>query len=144
NNSNVALFALDLLAVTTVPGQPTLQTATPKSSSEIDLAWTAPTSGGAPTSYNVYRGTTAGGEGRTAYKSGLTTTSYADTSCNASTTYYYTVAAVNSSGTGTQSAEQSATTQAATAPQFATGFESTNPQPTWNDTWDYIANVSGY
>jgi fibronectin type 3 domain-containing protein len=88
----------------TVPSAPTGVTAT-AGTNQVSLSWTA--SSGA-TSYNVYRSTSSGGEGSTAYASGLTGTSYTDTGVTAGTTYYYKVAAANSAGTSAQSAEVSA------------------------------------
>ncbi len=64
------------------------------STSGIGLSWTAPT--GAMT-YNVYRGTTSGGE--TLLVSGVATTTYSDTTVTAGTTYYYRVTAVNANAT---------------------------------------------
>jgi hypothetical protein len=58
----------------------------------INLSWTVPT--GAQT-YNIYRGTTPGGEGTSPLAIGIATTTYADTAITAGTTYYYTVTAVN-------------------------------------------------
>ena len=53
-----------------------------------------------------------GGEGTTPIPTGTGTT-YTDTALTNGTTYYYTVAAINSAGTGPQSGEASATPQAA-------------------------------
>jgi fibronectin type 3 domain-containing protein len=106
----------------TVPATPTGVTAT-AGVSKVSLAWTA--SSGA-TSYNVYRSTTSGGEGTTAYASGITTASYTDSSATAGTTYYYKVAAVNSAGTSAQSSEVSATpTSGVTVPAAPTGVTAT-------------------
>jgi hypothetical protein len=58
----------------------------------VRLSWTAAT--GAQT-YNVYRGTSSGGEGGTPLATGLTGTTYTDTGVSAGGTYYYTVTAVN-------------------------------------------------
>ena len=66
------------------------------SGSGINLSWTAPT--GAVT-YNVYRGTSAGGESSTPIATGLTSTSYTDASITIGTTYYYKVTAVNANAT---------------------------------------------
>ena len=91
----------------------------------MQLSWSAPasTGGAAVTSYNVYRGTTAGGEGTTPVATGVTGTSFTDTPLTNGTTYYYTVAAVNAVGTGPQSAEATATPQAGapSAPLGLTG-----------------------
>jgi hypothetical protein len=89
----------------TVPAAPTGLAAT-AASAQVALSWNG--SSGA-TSYNVYRGTTAGGESGTAIASGLTTTTYTDTGLTNGTTYYYKVAAINSVGTSGLSNEASAT-----------------------------------
>jgi fibronectin type 3 domain-containing protein len=91
-------------SATTAPPAPTGLTAT-AGSAKVNLSWT-PSSGA--TSYNVYRGTSAGGESTTALKTGITTTTYADTGVTHNTTYYYKVAAVNAGGTSGQSNEASA------------------------------------
>jgi cellulose 1,4-beta-cellobiosidase len=87
-----------------VPPAPTGLTATP-GNAQVALAWTA--SSGA-TSYNVYRGTAPSGEGSTPIATGITTTTYTNTGLTNGTTYYYTVAAVNSVGTSPMSNEASA------------------------------------
>jgi fibronectin type 3 domain-containing protein len=87
------------------PSAPTGLSATPNNES-VSLSWTA--SSGA-TSYKVYRSTTSGGEGTTAYATVTSGTSYTDTGVTNGTAYYYTVAAVNSAGTSAQSAQVTAT-----------------------------------
>src|SRR5208283_874832 len=87
------------------PIAPTGLTATAGNAS-VKLSWTA--SGGA-TSYNVYRGTTASGEATPALATGITATSYTDTTASNGTIYYYKVAAVNAGGTSPLSSEVSAT-----------------------------------
>ena len=89
----------------------------------VRLTWSAPSSnGGSPvTGYNVYRGTSPGGEGSTPVATNVTTTSFTDTGLTNGTTYYYTVAAVNAVGTSPQSGEASATPQA-TVPSAPTGL----------------------
>lgn len=79
--------------------------------SQVMLSWNASTGA---TSYNLYRSLTQGGEGTVAYKTGVTTTSFTDTSLTNGTTYYYTVTAVNSAGESGQSSEASATPQKVT------------------------------
>jgi Calpain family cysteine protease/PKD domain len=71
--------------------------------SNVGLSWNA-VSGA--TSYNVYRGTSAGGE---AFYLSVTGTSYNDTAVTAFTTYYYRVSAVNANGEGALAAEVSGT-----------------------------------
>ena len=108
-------------ASTSVPASPTNLTAT-AGNAQVALTWTA--SSGA-TSYNIYRSTTQGGEGSTAYKTGLTSTSFADTGLSNGTTYYYQVTAVNSAGESGKSSEVSATPINSTAViNFPSGFAS--------------------
>ncbi len=89
---------------------------------QVSLSWAA--SSGA-TSYNVYRATSAGGQGTTPIASSLTTT-YLNTGLSNSTAYYYRVAAVNSSGTSALSNEASATptgtTGGPTGTPYSDGF----------------------
>jgi fibronectin type 3 domain-containing protein len=73
---------------------------------QVSLTWTG--SSGA-TSYNVYRGTSPSGESSTPIKTGVTSTAFPDPTVTNGTTYYYKVAAVNSSGTSATSNEASAT-----------------------------------
>jgi hypothetical protein len=93
----------------TVPGAPAL-TAT-SGSHAVSLSWSPPaTDGGSPlTGYQVFRGTTAGGEGVTPVTTlGPGASSFDDTGLVNGTTYYYEVAATNAVG-ATRSNEVSAT-----------------------------------
>ncbi len=56
------------------------------SAGQVGLSWTAPL-GATDMTYNVYRGTTAGGEAATPVATGLTSTSFTDTSVTVGTTY---------------------------------------------------------
>jgi acid phosphatase type 7 len=88
------------------PSAPTLSASAGDGS--VHLSWNAPADGGAAISgYNLYRGTTAGGE--TLLRNVGNVTSTDDTALTNGTKYYYRVAAVNSVGEGTQSNEVSAT-----------------------------------
>ncbi|HEV8067501.1 MAG TPA: fibronectin type III domain-containing protein [Planctomycetaceae bacterium] len=71
-------------------------------SGQVALAWTAPT-GATNMTYNVYRGTSAGAEGATPIATGLTTTSFTNTSVTAGTTYYYEVTSVDPQSLATPS-----------------------------------------
>jgi hypothetical protein len=78
----------------------------------VDLSWNA--SSGA-TSYNVKRATSSGGP-YAALATGLTTTTFADTTAVNGTTYFYVVSAANALGESPNSSEVSATPSAPTAP----------------------------
>ena len=95
-----------------VPSAPTGVVANAVSNSEIDLSWSAPA--GSVATYNLYRGTSAGGEGSSAYATGVTGTAYSDKGLKSGTAYFYKVTAVNAAGEGPSSAEATATTQAST------------------------------
>jgi fibronectin type 3 domain-containing protein len=83
--------------------------------SAVHLSWSAPANGGAPISgYNLYRGTSAGGE--TLLQGVGNVTSYDDSAVTSGTKYYYRVAAVNSVGESPQSNEVSAAPGAAPPP----------------------------
>ena len=89
---------------TTAPTVPTGLAATPSSSSQIALTWTASTDNTGVTGYNVFRNGTQVGT--------VTGASYTDTGLAASTTYVYTVGAVDAVGnTSGLSSSVSATTQ---------------------------------
>ncbi|HWG72759.1 MAG TPA: fibronectin type III domain-containing protein, partial [Acidimicrobiales bacterium] len=79
---------------------------------QVSLTWTAPASdgGSAITGYNVYEGTTAGGESTTPVNSSpLIATTYTVTGLNNGTTYFFTVEAVNTVGNSGASNEVAAT-----------------------------------
>ena len=101
---NVTLYAAALQPGTvSTPAAPTGLGAAAGNTQAV-ISWTA--SSGA-TSYNVYRGTTAGGESTTAIATGVSTASYTNTGLTNGTTYYYKVAAVNTAGTSGMSNEAS-------------------------------------
>jgi hypothetical protein len=97
----------------TAPGAPSNLTAT-GGDTTVSLSWAAPSStGGAPVSYDVYRGTASGAESATPIATGVTATSFTDRGLTDGTTYFYEVAATNSAGTSAMSGEASATPQPA-------------------------------
>jgi len=91
---------------TSAPTAPTGLSAAPAGSGTIGLSWIA-SSGTAPITYSIYRGTTSGGEGTTPIATNITATTYADATVTSGTTYYYKVSATNSIGTSAESAEAS-------------------------------------
>ncbi|HEU0130218.1 MAG TPA: PKD domain-containing protein [Mycobacteriales bacterium] len=96
------LYAAYDSATGATPVAPSL-TAT-RGNASVSLSWTTPSDGGsAITGYNVYRGTSSGGE--TLLTTTGVTNSYSDTTAVNGTAYYYRVAAVNVNGAGAQSNE---------------------------------------
>ena len=132
-NSMASPFSFSFTAAsgTTSPAQVTGLTATTASSTQLNLAWTANASTDNVTKYNVYRSTTSGFTVNTATDIPIaqpTINSYSDTGLTASTTYYYRVAAVNTSGViGTPSNIASATTAAGAGDTTPPTVSSTTP-----------------
>ena len=124
----------------TAPSTPTGLTAT-AGSGQVSLSWTA--ASGAAT-YNVYRGTTSGGESTTPISTGLTGTSYVDTAVVAGTMYYYKVAAVNSVGTSALSSEASAKPSAPTVPSAPTGLAATAGNAQVALSWTASSGAASY
>ncbi|MEO9308550.1 MAG: fibronectin type III domain-containing protein, partial [Nitrososphaera sp.] len=108
------------------PVSPSKLTATP-GNNQVSLSWTAPTSNGGSsiTGYNIYRGTTAGGESATPIATGVTSTSFVDTGVTNGQTYYYVIKAVNSGGMSYASNEASATLYAAAPPSAPSALTAT-------------------
>jgi len=121
----------------TVPAAPTALTAV-AGNGLVGLAWSA--SSGA-TSYNLYRGTTSGGEGTTPVVTGITANSYSNTGLTNGTTYYFKVAAVNSVGTSGLSNEVSAK-PAAAGTMTATASQATGSGPYWAENDLKLTNTA--
>ncbi len=116
---------------------------------KVALTWSAPASNGgsAITSYNIYRGTSAGGESATAIGTS-TSLAYTDSNVVAGTTYYYVVKAVNSVGTSAASNEASRSVPG-TVPSAPTNLASTLSAGKVSLTWTAPASsgsspVTGY
>ena len=94
----------------TVPGAPTGLSAVPHIGT-ADLSWTGSTSNGGATitGYNVYKGTSAGGENFSTpvNSSPVAGTTYTATGLTGGQTYFFEVKAVNSAGESTASNEAS-------------------------------------
>ncbi len=93
------------------PGPATALSAVAISAQQVNLSWAASVNTGV--TYSVFRGSSAGftTAGNTALVTGLTGTSYTDTTVSATTTYYYIVQTVSADGQSTRdSSVASATT----------------------------------
>jgi fibronectin type 3 domain-containing protein len=101
----------------TSPFTPVGLSATPVSTSQLDLDWFA--TPGAD-SYNVMRATSSGGP-YTTIATGVTGTSYNDTGLSELTTYYYAVSANNANGQSANSTETSVTTLTTLTPAAPMG-----------------------
>jgi subtilase family serine protease len=88
----------------TVPAAPTGLSATAGNAS-ASLTWTAVTGAA---SYNIYQGTSAGGESATAVQTGISGTTATVSSLTNGTTYYFKIAAVDTGGASALSNETSA------------------------------------
>ncbi|MBI3410581.1 MAG: fibronectin type III domain-containing protein [Planctomycetes bacterium] len=125
-SGNSSIAAVNATTLTLAPSG---VSATP-GNAVVTLTWTAPT--GAQT-YNVYRGTTAGGEGATPLATGITATTFVDTAVTNGTTYFYQVTAVNANASivpaipseSARSVEVSAKPQNATPPPAPTNLTAT-------------------
>jgi titin len=106
-----------------VPNAPTGLKATDAAANQITLSWTAPS--GSVSGYNIYQGTSSGGETTTPVN-GSVLVSGTSTTVTVSTTgtYYFQVTAVNAAGQSSASNEASATA-AAIAPSAPTGLTAT-------------------
>ena len=102
---------------------------------KVVLSWSAAANA---TTYNVYRATTSGGEGATPYRTGVSTTSFADTAPVAGVPNYYQVSAVNGAIESAKSVEASATPQGPVPPVAPTnttvGQVGVNLKVTWTQS----------
>jgi fibronectin type 3 domain-containing protein len=93
-------------AALSVPVTPPCEELAASADSSITITWCA--SPGA-TSYNVYRGTTSGGEGSTPIAS-TTSMTYTDKNLSSTPIYFYEISAVNSAGESGRTAEDASKT----------------------------------
>jgi Fibronectin type III domain len=133
-------------AAVVAPSAPQSLAATAGSGS-VSLTWSPPLSNGgaAITGYNVYRGTSPGGESASPVATNVTTTSFTNTGLTNGTTYYYTVAAVNSAGTSANSNEANATPMQvqATAPSAPQSLSATGGNASARLSWTAAASNGG-
>ncbi|HEY2479044.1 MAG TPA: DUF4082 domain-containing protein [Solirubrobacterales bacterium] len=109
---------------------------------QATVKWTAPTSGGAPTSYRItpYIGSTA----QTPVTAAASETSKTISGLTAGTPYTFTVTAVNEGGSGPESAKSNAVTPTAiTAPGAPTGVSATAGGASATVNWTAPADNGG-
>lgn len=148
-SGNVSAAAPTLKVTTpdiTRPSVPTNLRVTAKSSTEIDLAWTASTDNVGVASYRIYRGTTAAS---LLMNGNSSTATYADTTLRNGTSFCYAVTAVDVTGLGSDKSIPVCVTLSDTTPPgtptklTATALSPTQVKLTWNAPSDNVA-VSGY
>lgn len=120
-----------------VPAAPTGLTAT-RGNATISLAWNAVLGA---TGYQVFQGTTPGGEGSNPV-SVPAGTAFTDTGLINGTIYYYQVSASNSAGTGSRSTEASATPLS--PPAAPAGLTATAGNTQVSLTWTASADAVSY
>jgi len=137
----------------TAPSAPTGLTATATGHTTIYLSWTAPTGTGGTviTGYTIEVSEDTGSTWKVLVNNtGSKVTVYSHTGLEASTTRHYRVSAINSSGTGSSSNIDSATTDALTAPGSPTSLAAiASGQTTINLSWNPPSSnggavISGY
>jgi fibronectin type 3 domain-containing protein len=106
------------------------------------LSWSAAANA---TTYNVYRATASGGEGATPYRTGIASTSFADTTPVAGVPNYYQVTSVNGAAESVKSNEASATPQTAPAPPPApTNLQASGQVAKIALSWSASASATSY
>jgi len=140
-SDNAKSSGVEILPLNAVPLlAPTDLAATPVSSTEISLNWTAPA---AATSYNVKRATVDGGP-YTNIATGIAATGYWDTGLALNTAYYYVVSAVNSGGASTNSIQASATTQPQPPPTIPVGLTAASGDGVVTLSWRSSTGAASY
>jgi hypothetical protein len=141
-------YSVDVMFAVPVPGQATGVSASAGGMTSANVSWTAPSTGGTPTSYIVtpYIGSTA----QTPKTVPATSTSTAMTGLTNGTTYTFTVKAVNANGAGAESAHSgSVTPLTAVAPMAPTGVTALPATASARVTWtasgsDGDSPITGY
>ncbi len=137
NSTGTGNMSSEASAVT-ICAAPTSLSATAGNTQNV-LSWSAATGAA---SYNLYNASSAGGEGSTPYRTGITGTTYTDTGLANGTAQYYKVTAVNASGESPKSNEASAT-PVDQPPTVATAA-SASPNPVTSGTTTSLSVLGFY
>jgi hypothetical protein len=134
-------YYVDVMYAFPQPGQPTGVTASVAGSTSADVSWTAPSTGGPVTSYQVtpYIGTAAQTP-KTVTGTPLPTTTKV-TGLTTGTTYTFSVTAVNANGAGPESAKSNAVTPSVpVVPSAPTGVAAQPASQSARVTWSLPAS----
>ncbi|MEJ5166154.1 MAG: trypsin-like peptidase domain-containing protein [Thermoanaerobaculia bacterium] len=128
--------------VQTPPSPPAAPTVT-DACNGLSLTWSASTGA---TSYNVYRRSGGcGNNGWSPVQSGITSTSWTDTTAALGTTYGYYIEAVNSCGTATNGKDACGSgTHSLTTPSAPTNLAATGTCASVNLTWNTVSGATSY
>src|SRR5262249_40847754 len=107
----------------------------------VKLSWN-PSAGA--TAYNVYRGTSAGGELPLPLAANVMATMFTDQNLVNGTKYFYRIAALGAGGTGPKSSEGFATPTGAPPPPTPTGLTAAPGDQQVVLTWTASAGATGY
>ncbi len=122
----------------TVPSAPTgVTVASQNVAGSLTVSWTATTGAG---SYNVFQGTTAGGEGNAAAKSGIAGSTATLTGLTAGQQYFFTVVAIDAGGSSTASKEASGTV----IPTVPTGLSASAGNASIALSWSAATGAASY
>jgi fibronectin type 3 domain-containing protein len=122
----------------TVPAAPVgVTVASQNAAGSLTVSWTASTGA---SSYNLFQGTTAGGEGNTAAKSGITGSSTTLTGLTAGQQYFYTVAAIDAGGSSTASVEATGTV----IPAVPSGLSASAGNASITLSWSTATGATSY
>ncbi len=130
----------------TVPMAPTLSVYPNDTDGTALLRWTTPYSGGEPAAYiyNVYVGTSAGGENATAAYSNITSNYITVAAPAGAGTYYFRVTAINENGEGPSSNEVSASLKQLPLPVAPTLQFATPGPGLITLSWSSVSGASSY
>jgi subtilase family serine protease len=123
--------------VTIVPAAPTGVKVSAAGLGSLSLSWTA--SSGANT-YNVFAGTSSGGEAKTPISTGISGVATTINNLTAGKEYFFTVAAVDAGGTSAVSAQANGSV----IPASPTGLAATPGNATVSLSWSAVAGAASY